>query len=71
MFLFKNDAIAFFNGMVLNIAILVTRKYGMEPNVVITRNLIVAEMDHAIHGAYWIPNNPALFYCSIRMPILT
>ena len=52
MSLFKNDAIACFNGMVPNIVTLVTRKYGMEPNVMIAYKIATADIEHSVCTKY-------------------
>ena len=46
---FVNDATACFDQIIPNISTLVARKYGMEPNVMITYNLVIADMEHSLH----------------------
>ena len=53
MALFVNDATAYINQMIPNISTLVACKAGIEPNVMITFNLIMAEIEHSVctkHG---------------------
>ena len=49
MALFTNDATACFNQMVPNISTLVAQKYGMDLKVMISRNLVMADMEHSVH----------------------
>ena len=51
--LFANDATACFNRMVPNISTLVAMKYGVQPSVMKSRNIVMATMEHSIrtkHG---------------------
>ena len=48
MALFGNGAAACFDRMVPNISTLVAHKYDMEPNVMITRNIVMADMEHSM-----------------------
>ena len=53
MALFANDATACFDQMVHNISTLVPRKYDMEPNAMIARNLAMEDMEDSVctkHG---------------------
>ena len=45
MALFVNDTTSCFDRMVPNISTPVAHKYGMEPNVMITHNLVMADME--------------------------
>ena len=51
--LFANDATACFDRMVPAISTIIAMKYGMHPNVMISRNMTMEDMEHAIrtkHG---------------------
>ena len=52
MTLFANDTTTCFDRMVPNIFTLVARKYGMEPDVMIARNLYMADMEHSVCTKY-------------------
>ena len=58
--LFANDAVASFDRMVPNLLALVAMKYGVMPNVMISRNLVMSKMKHRVRTRH--VDSPAT-YC--------
>ena len=48
--LFANDVVACFDRMVPNLSALVSMKYGVMPNVMISRNLVMSNMKYGVRA---------------------
>ena len=55
---FANDVTACFDQMLPNISTLDARKYDMEPAIMITRNLVMIDMEHSVRKKMKTPATP-------------